>query len=93
YFHAIANSGLGNNLGAVESAEQAVRMEPDNATYRQFLTRLQSGGSWYSDRQNFYGTPYNMRGCNMSRLCTFLCISQLCCGGTGRYMMPYIFCC
>ena len=93
YFHAIANSGLGNNATAIESAEQAVRLEPDNPTYRQFLTRLQSGGAWYNERQTYYGTPYNMRGCNMSRICTLLCISQLCCGGTGRYMMPYVLCC
>ena len=93
YYHAIANAGLGNNVTALESAQTAVQMAPDNASYRQLLTRLQSGGTWYNERQTYYGTPYNMNGCNCSRLCTLLCIGEMCCGGMRGGLVPFILCC
>ena len=47
YYSAQANSGLGNNVAAMEAARQAVNLEPNNVEYRNFLNMLQNGGSWY----------------------------------------------
>ncbi len=49
YLFAIANSGIGNNVAAMEAAHQAVAMEPGNQEYRQLYAQLQNGGSWYYD--------------------------------------------
>ena len=49
YYSAQANSGLGNNVAAMEAARQAVNLEPNNVEYRNFLNMLQNGGSWYRD--------------------------------------------
>ena len=44
YFLAgIANSGLGNKITAMEFAQRAVQLEPDNEEYRRFLDELQHG--------------------------------------------------
>lgn len=55
YLHAVANYGLGNNINALQDAQQAVNMEPDNPQYRQFLQQLQGGGQWYSSMGQDYG--------------------------------------
>ena len=47
YFHALANYGLGNKIEAMNSAQQAARMEPNNVEYQQLVQRLQSGGTTY----------------------------------------------
>ncbi len=49
YYSAQANSGLGNNVAAMEAARQAVNLEPNNVEYRNFLNMLQNGGSWYQN--------------------------------------------
>ncbi|HIU75103.1 MAG TPA: J domain-containing protein [Candidatus Pelethocola excrementipullorum] len=55
YLHAVANYGLGNNINAVQDAQQAVNMEPDNFQYRQLLQQLQGGGQWYTSMGQDYG--------------------------------------
>lgn len=55
YLHAVANYGLGNNINAVQDAQQAVNMEPDNFQYRQLLQQLQGGGQWYNSMGQDYG--------------------------------------
>lgn len=57
YLFAIANSGIGNNVAAMEAAHQAVAMEPGNQEYRQLYAQLQNGGSWYYDMRRSYGNP------------------------------------
>lgn len=83
YYSSIANSGLGNNVLALEHAKKAVELEPSNTDYRQFLHQLEMGGSWYQTRQQPYGTPVS----GGSGLCMKLCIANilcnLCCGGGG----------
>ena len=49
FLHAIANSRLGNNINAVQDAEMAVKLEPQNLQYQQLLNQLQGSGQWYSD--------------------------------------------
>lgn len=83
YYSSIANSGIGNNVLALEYAKKAVEMEPGNSNYLALLQQLQMGGNWYQTRQSPYGTP-NFGG---NGLCFKLCIANmicnLCCGGSG----------
>ena len=45
FLHAIANSRLGNNINAVQDAEMAVKLEPQNLQYQQLLNQLQAAAS------------------------------------------------
>lgn len=47
YLSAVANMYAGNKIAALEDAQRAVEIEPDNREYRQFLDQLQSGGTYY----------------------------------------------
>ena len=47
FYSASANSGVGNNVTALEHAKEAVRLEPQNMQYQMLLQRLQGGGGWY----------------------------------------------
>ena len=51
FYSASANSGVGNNVTALEHAKEAVRLEPQNMQYQMLLQRLQGGGGWYQQRQ------------------------------------------
>lgn len=85
YYSAIANSGLGNQVLALEHARTAASMEPDNLEYRQFLNRLENGNNWYMGRQAQYG--YNTF--DADGLCFKICLLNLacniCCGGGGFF--------
>ena len=88
YLHAVANAGLGNNISAVQDAQTAVNMEPNNMQYRQLLSQLQGGGQWYTDMGEGYG--YERTGTDMGKwCCECLAINALCnccCyGGRGFY--------
>lgn len=94
FYSASANSGIGNNVTALEHAEEAVRLEPDNFQYQVLLQRLKGGG-WYQQRQESYGYPmfggndYCVKLCVANLLCNMCCGSGICCGGTpggGVYM-------
>ena len=58
YFSAVANMGLGNNVTAKQHIEQAVRLEPSNMEYRQFMQHLAFGGTWYQSMGQGYERPY-----------------------------------
>ncbi len=92
YYSAIANSGLGNNVAALEHAKKAAAMEPNNADYRNLAARFESGGSWYTQRQAAYGYPSMGSGnvclklCIANMICNICCGSGgMCCGGRGMY--------
>ena len=57
FYSASANSGVGNNVTALEHAQKAVELEPNNLQYQMLLQRLQGGGGWYQQRQGMYGYP------------------------------------
>ena len=82
YYSAMANAGQGNNIVAKEHAETAVRMEPDNLMYQQFLSRLENGGARYRSMGEQFGSPISFGG---GDLCTNICVANLicncCCGG------------
>lgn len=92
YYSAIAHAGCGNNVQAVQHAEQALSMEPGNMHYRRLVQQLESGGFWYAGRQSPYmgmeGAPGNL--CN--RVCfTYMLCS--CCSGGAFYAPCGMFCC
>lgn len=83
YYSAVAHSGLGNNVAALEHAGRAVALDPQNMEYQILLQRLQSGGQWYESRQAAYGYPH----AGGNDLCLKVCLANLacnlCCGGSG----------
>lgn len=91
YYSAIAHSGLGNNVAALDHAKQALSMEPDNADYRNLVQQFESGGSWYEQRQAAYGYPsfgggnICMKICIANMICNACCLGGGCCGGRGMY--------
>lgn len=86
YYSAIANSGAGNNVMALDHAKKAAAMEPSNYQFQQLVQQLEGGGMWYRDMQ---GPFYEYSGTG-SDFCMKLCIANLLCNcfcGRG------IFCC
>lgn len=81
YYSAIANSGTGNNVIALEHARTAYQMEPDNMQYHVLVQQLESGGSWYQSRQNPYETFSMGSGNCCMKLCIANIVCNLCCGG------------
>jgi len=92
YYSAIANSGLGNNVSALDHARRAAALEPGNTDYQNLVTRFENGGSWYEQRQARYGYPTTgggnicMKICIANLICNVCCGSSgMCCGGQGFY--------
>lgn len=83
FYSASANSGLGNNVTALEHAREAVRLEPENIQYRMLLERMESGGTWYQQRQTMYGYPGSFDSSCCVKLCVANLLCNLCCGGGG----------
>ena len=86
YYSAIANSGLGNNVIALQHAQEAVRLEPNNTQYQMLASRLQSGGNWYQQQQGAYQTTFSPGNNLCLKLCILNMLCNCCCGGGG-------FCC
>lgn len=80
YYHAVANSGMGNTASAMEDARMAVQMEPSNMQYQRLYQQLQSGGQWYQDMGTGYGYERSGRGLG-NCCCQCLCLNMLCSGG------------
>lgn len=75
YLAAIANSGTGNKISAMEYARRAVAMEPNNMEYQNFLNELQTGGNVYSNFSS--GFPAGS-GPGVNKLCLSFCVAQFC---------------
>lgn len=92
YLNAIANSGIGNNVAAIESAQRALAMEPNNRQYQQLYAQLQNGGSWYYNQRQSYGSPMEGSGGFCVKLCIANMLCNLCCGGGGLCCggLPYV---
>ena len=93
YYSALANSGIGNNVIALQHAQEALRLEPNNFQYQLLVNRFQSGGSWYQRQQDPYETTYTVGSswctklCIAYILCNLCCGSGMCCGGVpGGYI-------
>lgn len=83
YYSAIANSGIGNNVIALQHAREAARLEPNNIQYTTLVQRLESGGSWYRQQQGPYQTTFVGGGDWCMKLCLANLVCNLCCGGSG----------
>ena len=80
YYSALANSGLGNQVTALEHIRKAVSMEPDNYEYLDALNRIENGGTAYrSAAENFSGFSMAGNPCANFLLCWF--VNLFCCGG------------
>ena len=78
YYSAIANSGAGNNVAALEHARKAAEMDPQDSRYRELYERLSSGNSWYEGRQQSYG--YGPAAGGRGDICFKICLANLVCG-------------
>ncbi len=83
FYSASANSGLGNNVTALEHAREAVRLDPGNMQYQMLLQRLEGGGQWYQQQRGMYGFPGTVSGDWCMKLCIANMLCNLCCGGGG----------
>ncbi|MBP3729154.1 MAG: J domain-containing protein [Lachnospiraceae bacterium] len=90
YLSAAANSGLGNNIKALEYARTAVQMDPSNYEYSALLQQLEGGGRWYENQGTGYGRgvgPSLCRGIGTYLVCRAIC------GGGGCLGCYRLFCC
>lgn len=90
YLNAIANSGVGNNVAAMESAKRALTLEPGNQQYQQLYARLSNGESWYYGKSRNYGSPLGAGGSFCLNLCLANLVCNLCGGGGLCCRTPYI---
>lgn len=83
YYSALAHSGLGNQVSAMEHAKRAAAMEPGNADYSNLVYQFENGGTWYRQKQYTYGQPYSGGNGICLKLCIANMLCNLCCGGGG----------
>ena len=89
YASAIANSGLGNNVSALQHAQRAVELEPGRMEYELLLRRLQGGGNWYDQMSTPYGGMTMVGNDMCCKICLMYNLCSMCClGGRGG-----IICC
>ena len=86
YLSALANSGLGNQVTALEHIRRAVSMEPDNQEYIDALNRIEHGGAAYRQQAGNF-TGFSMGGSPCMSLCLCYLCQMLFCG------RPVIWCC
>lgn len=75
YYSAAANYGIGNNIVAMQHAQQASAMEPGNPEYRNLVNQMQWRGQRYQTTGYGYGRPTMGTG-NMC--CDLWCADTLC---------------
>ena len=78
YLSALANSGLGNQVTALEHIKRAVSMEPDNAEYLRVLSAMENGGTAYRQQAGNY-RGFTMRGDPCAGLCLCWLAQMFCC--------------
>lgn len=79
YYSALANSGIGNQVTALNHAKTAVQMEPDNPEYQRILQEIQQGGQAYARQTR----AYNINSVNsIGKYCLCLCLLNLFCGNS-----------
>lgn len=78
YYHAVANYGLENYIMAVEDAENALKLEPDNIEYQRLYNQMKSTGQWYRNKGTEYGFPTESFGDCCIKILLFNCICGCC---------------
>ena len=92
YYSAVANSGLGNNVAALDHAKRAAAMEPGNMEYQMLLRQLEGGGTWYRTMSGNYGSPIRTTDNFCLKMCLLNLFCNLFCGGSGMMCTPRFFC-
>ena len=85
YLRAMAQMGLGNNVNALDSIREAVRLEPGNAEYRAIMNQMENGGTWYQQRQSPFGGMPSGGDDMCMRLCLANLACNMCCPGAGFF--------
>jgi molecular chaperone DnaJ len=80
YYSAIANSGAGNKITALNHAKTAVQMEPNNPEYQRVLNQIQNGGRMYHQQSQGYGMPSG----SINKICLGACLARICCMFCGH---------
>ena len=78
YYSALAMTGIGNNVTALEYAQTAAQMEPGNIQYIFLVQQLQAGSGQYRSTQQSYGSPYSAINCCYSFMMLQLFMSCCC---------------
>ena len=76
YLSAVANSGLGNTILAVDHMQKAVQMDPNNRMYHQLLQNYRQAGQTYENNAR----GFDMYALNLQKICCGLFAAQFCCG-------------
>ena len=83
YFSALANSGTGNRVTALNHAREATRREPDNDNYQQLLEQFEQGSFQYQQAGQGFGFDMSRGGGIVKQLCiTYMlcnCFCRPCC--------------
>jgi molecular chaperone DnaJ len=74
FLSAIANYNVGNRISALQHAQTAVRLEPENYEYAQLLQRMEYGGEVY--RRTSRAPVFNA---DMGKVVLGLCAAQFLC--------------
>lgn len=75
YYSAVSNMGLGNNVVAVQHAEKAAAMEPNNVEYQNFANQMRFRGQRYQNMGGGYGRQSFGTG---NLCCDLWCADTLC---------------
>lgn len=86
YYYAVASSGIGNNIDALNHAQQAASMEPGNMEYMGFLNQLKMRGNRYQGA----GAPYGGGGLTTVNCCCDLWCADSLCECMGGDLCPCI---
>jgi len=84
YYYAVASSQIGNNIDAMNHAQQAASMEPGNMEYLGFLNQLKMRGNRYQG----VGTPYGGGGLSTGNCCCDLWCADSMCECMGGDLCP-----
>lgn len=76
YYSAAANYGIGNNIVALQHAQQAVSMDPSNPEYTNMLNQMQWRGQRYQTTGYDYGRQSPLGTGNFC--CDLWCADTLC---------------
>ncbi len=81
-----ANIGLGNRVAALNSARQAVAMDPDNLEYRRLLEQIEYTSNSYQRAGSSYGFPSSLCQNPCVTCCLINTVCNCCCGNRcGRF--------
>lgn len=89
YLTAIVSINMGNNMDALNHAQQAVQMAPGNREYSAFLSQLQMNSNRYQTTGGYYGQRQG-GGLGTGNLCCDLWCADSLCECMGGDIIPCI---